>query len=257
MEFVIHPNFVHQAKSIESCVANFKVQGEILGEASRNCIKIFEVDGQRINIKSFKVPAIVNRIIYSLFRKSKARRSYEYAMILQEKGIGTPQPIAYFENSPLFLKDSYYISEHLMADLTFRELTTDFNYPDHEVILRQFMAFTFKLHENGIEFLDNTPGNTLIKKIGTGQYDFFLVDLNRMKFHGSMTFEQRIINMSKLTKEVSLLKVMSDEYAKLCGKTYDDVYLLLSQNTNAFQNRLARKKQLKRQFAFGTKKTQN
>jgi hypothetical protein len=32
------------------------------------------------------------------FKKSKARRSYEYATLLLDKGIGTPQPIAFLEN---------------------------------------------------------------------------------------------------------------------------------------------------------------
>jgi hypothetical protein len=57
----------------------------------RNVIKLFDLNGQTINIKSFKVPNIVNKA-YKYFRKSKAKRSFEYATILLENGIGTPQP---------------------------------------------------------------------------------------------------------------------------------------------------------------------
>ena len=73
------------------------------------------------------------------------------------------------------------------CDLTFRELTKDLNYPDHEIILRAFTRFTFQLHENGINFLDHSPGNTLVKKVGK-EYEFYLVDLNRMNF-GFMDFD--------------------------------------------------------------------
>lgn len=250
MKFVIHPKYENRTGSIKKCVSNFKTDGELFGAAARNSIKTFQLAETMINIKSFKIPSLINGIIYRFIRKSKARRSYEFALILQSKGIGTPQPIAYFENSAFILKDSYYISEHLNADLTFRELTKDLNFPDHENILRQFMAFTYKLHENGVEFLDNTPGNTLIRNLGQGRYEFFLVDLNRMKFHDSMTFEHRIITMSKLTRELPLLTVMSDEYAKLSGKSKIEVFNSLTKHTNAFQERLAKKKKLKKQLAF-------
>lgn len=167
-----------------------------------------------------------------------------------EKGIGTPQPIAYFENFKNVLYDSYYISEQLNADLTFRELTTDLNYPDHEAILRQFIQFSFNLHENGIEFLDHTPGNTLIKKNGEGKYDFFLVDLNRMQFHKSMTLKQRIVNLSKLTPKRELVEVMSDEYAKLYGKPYEEILKMMIVETESFRNRFYRKKRIKKKLFF-------
>ena len=251
MKFVIHPDFSEKAHRLHQCIKNFESEGEFLGEPARNSIKIFNVDGMQVNIKSFRIPILINGLIYGMFRKSKAQRSYEYALRLLEKGIGTPKPIAYFENKTSVLKDSYYISEQLDADLTFRELTTNLAYPEHEIILRQFMAFTFKLHENGIEFLDNTPGNTLIKKTGDKQYEFFLVDLNRMKFHQSMTFEQRIINMRKLTKSPELIAVMSDAYAALCGKSYDAVHTLLTRHMQEFQTKLAKKKELKKKLSLG------
>jgi hypothetical protein len=138
----------------------------------------------------------------------------------------------------------------LNADLTFRELTTDLNYPDHETILRQFVRFSFNLHENGIEFLDHTPGNTLIKKNGEGNYNFFLVDLNRMQFHKSMTLKQRIVNLSKLTPKRELVEVMSDEYAKLYGRPYEEVLQMMIVETESFRNRFHRKKRLKKKLFF-------
>ena len=92
------------------------------------------------------------------------------------------------------LSNSYYISEYQDYDLTYRELTTDFDIPDHEKMLRAFTRFTFQLHQSNIHFLDHSPGNTLIKRVNE-DYDFYLVDLNRMEF-GSMDFKTRIINFS-------------------------------------------------------------
>jgi hypothetical protein len=72
---------------------------------------------------------------------------------LLENGIGTPQPLAYYENyNSIGLRDSYYVSEHLETELTFRELVEVPDYPDHENILRQFTKFTFNLHEKELNF---------------------------------------------------------------------------------------------------------
>ena len=204
---------------------------------------------QTVNIKSFKVPNIFNQIAYKFLRKSKAERSFEYANKLLSKGIGTPQPFAYFEfASPFLFKKSYYLSEHLQCDLTYRELTTNFDYPDYEEILRAFTRFTFQIHEKNILFLDHSPGNTLIKK-GNDQFEFYLVDLNRMKFK-SLDLDTRIKNFSRLTIHKSMVEVMSDEYAKLCGENYEKVFDLMWKSTEAFQRKFYRKKELKKKLKF-------
>jgi len=233
-------------------VNNFGIEGILFGDGQRNKIKLFELDEKTINIKSFKVPHFINKIAYKYFRKSKARRSFEYATTLLEKGIGTPQPIAYFENYDFIgLKDSYYVSEHLQCDLTYRELVEIPDFPDNENILRQFTQFSFDLHEKGIEFLDHSPGNTLIKKNAEGNYDFFLVDLNRMNFHDSMDFDSRMKNLSHLTPKKEMIAVMSNEYSKLYpAQNESEIFEKMWFYTNDFQDRFAKKRRLKKKLKF-------
>jgi len=251
MNKTIHPEFLPQETQITQIIENFNTEGTLFIDGKRNRIKLFQLQNSTVNVKSFKIPNIINKLVYRFFRKSKAQRSYEFANILLQKGIGTPQPIAFYENRNAFsLQDSYYMSEQLAADLTYRQLIEVPDYPEHEIILRQFTQFTYKLHELGIEFLDHTPGNTLIKKIGPQQYEFFLVDLNRMNFHSSMSFKQRVINMAKLTPERHLVETMSDEYAKLYGKSYNEVFSLMVKHTQYFSNRFHRKRALKRKLGL-------
>ena len=219
------------------------------GLGKRNVIKMVKIDTVNLNIKAFKIPNIINRIVYNFFRKSKAQRSYEYANKLIELGVGTPKPIAFFEYKTSFLfGKSFYVSEQLDCDLTYRELTKDFNYPNYDAILRAFTRFTYNLHEKGVRFLDHSPGNTLIKKNKTS-YDFYLVDLNRMNF-GSLDFYTRIKNFARLTIHKSMVEVMSDEYAKCLGADYDKVFNLMWKETEAFQEKFHRKKRLKKRFKF-------
>lgn len=248
----IQTNFKEKTTQIQNCIKNFHTIGILFGDGKRNTIKLFELEGYTINIKSFKVPNLINKIAYKYFRKSKARRSYEYALRLLENGIGTPKPIAFFENFDFIgLKDSYYISEHLDSDLTFRELVEIPDYPDHATILRQFTRFSFDLHEKGIEFLDHSPGNTLIKKNPNGEYDFYLVDLNRMNFKPAMDFESRMKNLSHLTPKKDMIEIMSNEYATFyTSQTEESIVREMWLHTTNFQERYARKQRIKKKLKF-------
>ncbi|AYN03262.1 Kdo domain containing protein [Flavobacterium sp. 140616W15] len=246
-------NTQEDTKEILLYIYNFNSSdGIVFGNGQRNVIKLFDIKAKTINIKSFKIPNLFNKIAYKYFRKSKARRSFEYATILLEREIGTPQPIAFLENyNWLGLRDSYYVSEHLVTELTYRELIEVDNYPDFENILRQFTRFTFKLHEKGIEFLDHSPGNTLIKKRGNNEYDFFLVDLNRMNFHTEMSFEQRMNNFRRLTPLKEMIAIMSNEYAKLySAKTETQIFEKMWKDTVKFQEEFAKKQRLKKRLKF-------
>ena len=225
----------------------FNEEGTSLNDGKRNLLKIFEFEGQKINIKSFKIPNAVNKIVYRFFRKSKAERSFEYASYLISNNIGTPAPIAFAENKSGFaFKDSYYVSEHLDCDLTFRELVTNPDYPNHEEILRAFTRFTFNLHEKEIEFLDHSPGNTLIQ-LNNGDYKFFLVDLNRMNFK-KLNFEERIKNFSRLTPKREMVEVMADEYSNFIKEDSVAVFKKMWFYVNKFQEGFFRKKMLKKKL---------
>lgn len=238
-------------KSLQNILDNFDNSGKLFIAGNRNVIKLFDYEGITINVKAFKVPNLFNRIIYKYFRKSKAKRSFDYATLLLEREIGTPKPIAYFEQkSFLGLEKSFYISQHLEFDLMFRDLVENNTYPDQENILKQFMAFCYKLHQNGIEFLDHSPGNTLIKKEKDREYSFYLVDLNRMIFHKEMTFEQRMKNLSRLTPYQDMIQIMSKEYAHLSGEEEDLVFDTLWKYTSEFQYKFYRKKRIKNKLRW-------
>ena len=167
MHFDIHPNYIRYKNQILECLSNFKDTGYEVYKGSRNSIKYFTLEGITINIKAFKKPNFVKKIIYTYFRESKAKRSYVYANKLLELDIKTPQPIAYVENRDVIgLTESYYICEHIEYDMMFRKLVAEPELPERLTILNQFTQFCYKLHENGVEFKDHSPGNTLIKKAG-------------------------------------------------------------------------------------------
>lgn len=249
MNKTIHFAYITFENQLDTLVNVFEESGQQFGTADRNTIKLFELNDQVVNVKSFKTPMFFNQIAYGFFRKSKAQRSFEYASRLNRLGIKTPEPIAFYEFPKYGLfKKSFYISKHLDYELTYRELTTDLDYKNHEIILRAFTRFTHDLHEKGVYFLDHSPGNTLITR-EKNSYEFYLVDLNRMQFR-ELDFEMRVRNFSKLTSNRSLIEIMSDEYAICSGKDKSLVLDLMWKYAQEFHYKHNRKKQLKKRFLF-------
>ncbi|MFD0976124.1 lipopolysaccharide kinase InaA family protein [Salinimicrobium gaetbulicola] len=252
MKVVVSKKFPSSEKKILNIIENFDTKGSLFGSGKRNRIKIFILQEKEVNVKSFKVPNLVNKIAYRFFRKSKAQRSFEYAHQLLNRGIGTPYPIAYAEEkSGVTFQKSFYISDHLTCDLTYRDLVLDPEYPKREEILRAFTRFTFKLHENQVQFLDHSPGNTLIR-LEEGEYQFFLVDLNRMNFK-ELSFDERMRNFARLTPHKEMVAIMASEYARLFNKPEQEVFEKMWFYTEDFQRKFKKKKELKKKLKFWKK----
>lgn len=249
MKKVFSTKYKPQRQAIEAIIQQFDTTGRNLDNSQRNTIKLFDIGDETFNVKSFKTPNIINKIIYRFFRPSKAQRSFEYAHYLLDHGVLTPYPVAYFENKgTFFFKKSYYISKHLSYDLTYRELIKNSPYVGDEKLLSAFAKFTFQLHEKGIHFLDHSPGNTLIQ-LNDGTPQFYLVDLNRMEF-GTMDFEKRLKNFERLSPIAEQVRVMADTYATLIDKDPKLVYDKMWGYISSFQDKFQRKKRLKKRYKF-------
>lgn len=255
MNLQINSKYNNQSVEITNCILKFDTEGSLFVKGSRNTIKVFKSTLGELNIKSFKKPNIINSIGYKFFRASKAKRSFDFAMKLIDKNIGTPEPIAFAEfNSGIGFGKSFYVCKHINAKYTYRDLVEKPNLPDHEEILRAFTRFCFQLHEAGVEFKDHSPGNTLINPNGNDGFDFYLVDLNRMTFHDSMSFELRMFNLRRLTPKKEMVAVMANEYAKLyTDKSEGEIFDLMWGLTQKFQYKFHSKQRLKKRLKFWKK----
>ncbi len=239
--YVVHPKYSNLAPKLRDILLDFEKQGEYIAQGDRNTIKRITLKANQLNIKSFKIPNVFQSFVYRHLRESKAKRSYEYALKLISFDIQTPFPIAYLERFSSGLKDSYYVSEHIDCDFDFRVLIHNPRFPNRDEILKQFARFSFKLHENNINFLDHSPGNTLIVDKGNNQYEFYLIDLNRLKFE-SLNFDQRMHNFRRLWLSKTMIKIMAEEYSELYGKTFEETHALMLKHSKNFQGKVNTKK---------------
>ncbi|HRD59207.1 MAG TPA: lipopolysaccharide kinase InaA family protein [Ferruginibacter sp.] len=201
---------------ILAVLEKFNEQGTTLFD-SRNTIKTFDIGGHSFNIKSFRPPHFINKVVYRFFRKSKARRSFENAQYLIEKGFGSPEPVAFMEQfDPVGLKKSFYISKQLKNVFEMKAVIHNPQFAEREYLIQLYTRFHFQLQQAGILFLDNTQGNTLFEKTETG-YRLYLVDLNRMKTGVTLSIKERIQNFATLTRDEWIMQQVAKEYANLLG----------------------------------------
>lgn len=211
----------------------------------RNIIKTIKFNNKKYAVKSFKIPHILNKIVYRFFRDSKAKRSYYNSIKLLELQINTPKPIGYIEfNSLVLFKDSFYISEFLDYDFEIRELFNNLEFIDREVILKKFIEFTYNLHQKGVYHIDYSPGNILVKKYNL-EYKFYLIDVNRMKFL-DFDIDLRTKSISKLTKNIDDNNFMIDYYSQISKIDKSILIRKFNLHFNREKRYLKRKKYLKR-----------
>jgi tRNA A-37 threonylcarbamoyl transferase component Bud32 len=214
MNIEFQPSYASLQKSFNNIREIFAGDDHSIHKA-RNELKIIELDGIKTVVKSFKVPHLLNRIVYTYFRKSKAYKSYRNALNLEELGVSTPKPIALIEfyESGL-LGESFFIAEYFEYDFTIRTPLLE-PLEDKEEIFKAFAAYTYDLHQKGVWHLDYSPGNILIKRTEKG-YQFSIVDINRMEFR-PITPLEGCENFNKLWASDEELEIMGREYARLSG----------------------------------------
>jgi hypothetical protein len=240
---VFAPQFKTLEHEVLKTIENFDEFGTIL-QQERNTIRRGNVGDEDITIKSFREPLWIQALIYGLFRPSKARRSFLYAEELEKRGIGTATPIAYVEhyNGPL-LKSSYFVSRYIEHDFTIREVLNDKISPK-DVVMQAFVEFTLKLHNNEVNHLDHSPGNTLIRKV-EDEYQFSIIDINRMKFE-KMDLRACMKNFVRLSRNWGDLGFFARSYAALTGNDVSVCESLMRSLMLARTKKVERKKRLKK-----------
>lgn len=190
----------------------FDREGEVL-HAGRNTIKAFEAEGERLVVKRFKRPNLLRAVIYTFFRRSKARRSYEHAVRLRALGVDSPEPVAWSEYRRRgLLCDSYYVSRR--SDYTpLSQTTARFPAAGTLPVLEAFARFAVQLHEKGIE-------------------------------HRDFSSRACMINLRRLSCPAVAFLYILDRYAETRGWDVDDTLL----RGTFFRLAFGRRKQLRKRF---------
>lgn len=179
----------------------------------RNELREFDVNGTKVVVKAFCKPNFINRIAYDLFRKSKARRSCEYAALLRSKGIGSPAPVGYCtERRGPFFTYSYCASLKSELPYTYIDLIEQ-RIDEPEEYLREVGRTAGRMHEAGMIHRDFSRGNLLLGKVD-GKVRVEVVDLNRIRFH-AVSIEEGLKNFERLPANDAMKRALAEGYAEV------------------------------------------
>ena len=215
-KILINPKYEALRSYIESIPERMLEEGTILYN-KRNLIKeLVTPDDLHINVKRYHKPFIINGIVYSTgIRKPKGQRAYEYPMILAQKGINTPEAIAYIEDRKLgLLQYSYFISIQAQGYNTLYEIGNA-KEGTYEALAEAVGSFTAEMHQKEVLHKDYSPGNILYKVEG-GIYQFTIVDINRMQF-GSVDMHTGCENFARLWGPKRFIILTVESYARSRG----------------------------------------
>ena len=210
----LNPDFKNCHHFCESIEKHFAEEENSLHKA-RNEIKKISCQEHSIVVKSFKIPHLLNRLVYTYFRGSKAQKSYDNAVRLQTLGITTPEPIAVIKELTPTLHKSYFLSVAFEYDYTLNRPLREENFFHKKQLFQAFARYSAQLHDKGVLHNDYSQGNILIKEDGD-DYIFSIVDINRMVFK-TLTLEERYNNFSRLWADEEILHIIAVEYAKVTG----------------------------------------
>ena len=218
MNIVVNPLYTHLYDFVNQLPHMDCPPGEIIKD-NRNVITKFTIGNDTLVIKKFIKPNPLNQVMYAYFRKSKARRSYEYSLRLKELGLGTAEPVAYIDikKNGLF-HTGYYISYFLTGKI-FTSIDFIDDAETKNKLLEDFAAFTAEMHTKGAMHYDYNPSNMFYSEEGN-HYRFSVIDINRMRFRKG-TKARSIKALTTLLLDLPVLMFVLERYAKLRGWNLD------------------------------------
>ena len=208
-KYTINSKYEKKYKNFVLNIKDYFNNAEKTIHKARNEIKIISFEEKQFVVKSFKKPSFIKSIYYTK-NHSKAKRSYEYSIKLNDF---TPEAIAYiefYENNKL--SNSFYISEYFEYDYTIKEPLRQIGFENKTKVLNEFAIFSSKLHDNGILHLDYSAGNILIKE-KEDKYIFKIVDVNRMIFK-TLSLNEKLKNFDMLWANNENMTIIATQYAK-------------------------------------------
>lgn len=208
----------------------------------RNIVVRYDTPHGAVNIKQFKIPHIINRLVYGNLRHGKARHSFENADKLIAKGFHTPKPLAYIEHRHgLLFGISYFLSEQLEGYAEIRDLATLEHRAAIVEAIGQLMA---DLHRANIFMKDFSQGNVLWRREADGSIRLALVDINRMAF-GVHSTRRLMKNFRNVADDPDLLSDLALAYSRASGMPADEALRRANRARRLFLRKRRIKKLLK------------
>lgn len=235
MKIVIDPHYQDHADFIGS-IPRLLDNGEAeMVYDKRNQVARVRHQGVTMMVKRFKRVNVVQRVVYTFFRRTKAERAYLFAEEYRQRGIETPRRVAYMEcrECGLFTV-GYFVSEEAAGTechLLLREVKV-FETRLADAVAAQVLL----MHSKGVLHSDLNLSNFLCTSDGNG-YHFTMIDINRSRFTTGMPSDDDCLkNLVRLTHRRDLYEYLVRSYARQRGWDEETTAARAIQLLNKFEH---------------------
>lgn len=245
LKVAINPEYGSLTDFLMSLPDLFKEgRGEVL-YAGRNEVRLLCEGGLRLVAKRYKRVNVVQRVVYTFFRRTKAERAYTFAGILRERGVDTPKEVAYLEESRNGLFETgYFVSLECPYPPAFDRLVPPKDF-DADMATR-LSAFIDYMHSRGVLHGDMNFGNFLYHTDDSGECRFTVIDTNRSHFRqGYPSRKECLWNFRTTTHRRDVFRYMVAEYARLRRWDVDGTVEEAVRYLDKFERRHRRKDRIK------------
>lgn len=212
---VLHPEFGDLKEFVLSIPEGFANGEGTVIHKGRNELRRMKYGTYDLVVKSFRRPNLINRFVYGVFRPSKAKRSYNHALLFQHIGVGTPQPVGYLNlRKGLLFDRSYYVTLASTCPYRYEDLFCR-QFDCEEEVLRAVGRVTAILHEHGYAHKDYGRANILFEQTSAG-IKLDIVDLNRLAV-GPLDMKAGCKNLERLPATPAMHRIIAEEYARVRG----------------------------------------
>ncbi len=162
----------------------------VVNRSRTTLVKTGNLGGRPIFLKRYNYKGMIDTL-KNLFRKSRAQRSFEAALLLRKAGISTPEVLFACEKRlGRILIESYIATEQVQATDLVAHIRGN---GCDEGLARRLARLVRRLHEMGIVHVDFKGENVLVASDG-----FFLIDLDRLRRVPHLSLEMAAKNLSYL-----------------------------------------------------------
>lgn len=144
---------------------------------------------------------------------SKAKKAWEGALALEERGFATARPIGYLEKRRRGLVERcFFLAERLSSADEVRGLFRTLPPDELNDLLSDLAGELSRLHDRGILHRDLSDGNVLVRRPAGGRAAFVFLDTNRVRVRKRIGLLSRVKNLIRLGVPASFQKRFLAEY---------------------------------------------
>lgn len=215
MKIILNPRYEHLREYLTNLEEHFNKEGKEIFR-DRNVLRVLRVDGLTLCVKRYAPPSLTGRLAQRLYKTPKGKKAYFNPLHLRERGIESPEPIAFVKyNKGLLRTTTYFVCLYSNYRFNMSDAMSLDNQQRME-LAKAFAQFAARLHRKGFLHRDFTSSNILYDIIDD-RYRFTLIDTNSIRSGSAISIEKGCANLSRIIGDDEFIKILAKAYAEARG----------------------------------------